>query len=68
MKADAVERDEQQMPWLFDITATEIGETFIISQLSLIVSTQYTMATVTCGNNGHKMTENNSIIFCDYIL
>ena len=48
---------------IIDITANEIGEIVILSQLSLIVSTQYPVVSVSCGNNGHGMRESNSIIF-----
>ena len=48
---------------IIDIPANEIGETVILPQLSLIVSTQYPVASVSCGNNGHGMRESNSIVF-----
>ena len=39
-------------------TTNDAGEKVIISQLTLIASTQFPVSTVTCGNNGQGMREN----------
>ena len=43
---------------VINVTVNELGEKVIVSQLSLIASTQYPVATVSCGNNGHGMRDN----------
>ena len=50
---------------IISVTTNELGEKVIISQLSLIASTQYPVATVSCGNNGHGTSE--SIEFSTYL-
>ena len=42
---------------IVSVTANELGETIIVSRLTLKVSTQYPVATVSCGNNGHGMRD-----------
>ena len=48
---------------IISVTTNKLGEKVITSRLSLIALTQYPVATVSCGINGHEMRENNSIIF-----
>ena len=42
------------------------GQIVIVSQLNITVSPNYTIATVTCSNNGN--TERNSTTFCKCVL
>lgn len=49
---------------VIDVTVNELGEKVIVSQLSLIASTQYLVSTVSCGNNGYGMRDN--ITFSKY--
>ena len=43
---------------IINITTDEAGERIIVSQLSLIASTQFPVSTVSCGNNGQGMRNN----------
>ena len=43
---------------IISVSTNELGEKVIISQLSLVASTQYPVATVSCGNNGQETREN----------
>ena len=43
---------------IISVVTNEAGENVIISQLFLIVSTEYKVATVSCGNNGQRMRDN----------
>ena len=42
---------------IINVVTNDAGEKVIVSQLTLIVSTQFPVSTVTCGNNGHGMRE-----------
>ena len=42
---------------IISVSTNKLGEKIITSQLSLIASTQYPVATVSCGNNGHGTRE-----------
>ena len=43
---------------IISVTVNALGEKIIVSQLSLVASTQHPLSTVSCGNNGHGMREN----------
>ena len=43
---------------IISITVNVLGEKIIVSQLSLVASTQYPVSTVSCGNNRRGMREN----------
>ena len=43
---------------IIGVTTNGAREKVIVSRLSLIVSTQYPVATVSCGNNGHGVRDN----------
>ena len=42
---------------IISVTTNKLGEKVITSRLSLIASTQYPVATVSCGNNGQGTRE-----------
>ena len=44
---------------IINVTTNEVEEKVIVSQLSLIASTQFPVSTVSCGNNGQGMRDNN---------
>ena len=43
---------------IVSVTTNGAGEKVIVSQLTLVASTQYSVATVSCGNNGHGVKDN----------
>ena len=43
---------------IISVTTNDLGEKVIVSRLTLKVSTQYPVATVSCRNNGHGMRDN----------
>ena len=43
---------------IISVATNGAGKKVIVSRLSLIVSTQYPVATVSCGNNGHGVRDN----------
>ena len=43
---------------IISVTTNEVGETVIVSRLTLIASTQFPVSMVSCGNNGQGMRDN----------
>ena len=43
---------------IINVTTNEVEEKIIVSRLTLMASTQYPIATVSCGNNGQGMRDN----------
>ena len=54
---------------IVSVSTNDLGEKVIVSRLSLVASTQYSVSTVSCGNNGQGMRENITFnIMSKYVI